>query len=556
MQKNNSEIWKNFKIVATPYWFSENKWKARWLVLLLVFLLFIYTGYSVLITHQQGELISSLAAKDPTRFWQAVLAFLGLICFAAPLFAFYTYIRDKLTLNWRKWLTNYLLNKYFSNRSFYRINSCSDIDNPDQRISEDIKIFTQQSIIFLLVIVESILQLIGFSGLLWSISKMLLIFLIIYATIGTAISLGFFGKILLGINLEQLKLEANFRFGLVRIRENAESIAFYNGEQQELFNNNKKFTEVFCNFKRLIRWQFNYTIFHNYYRFATYILPVVIIAPHIFSGELEIGSVTQADMAFARILTALILVVDQLEKLSGFAAGINRLAILITSLEKPREDFSKNGSKIEIVEDFCLTLKNVTLKTPNYQRILVKELSCQVPLNKGLLIQGVSGSGKSSLLRAIAGLWDSGDGIIIRPKLENILFLPQHPYMILGSLRSQLLYPNRKNLISDEELYYVLRKVNLSNLPDRFGGLDAQEDWSSVLSMGEQQRLSFARLLITNPSFAILDEATSALDEPNEENLYKQLQQLSITFISVGHHSSIVKYHSSFLKLKNTGEYV
>lgn len=201
------------------------------------------------------------------------------------------------------------------------------------------------------------------------------------------------------------------------------------------------------------------------------------------------------------------------------------------------------------MENCHLALQHLTLQTPNYQTTLVRDVSLAVPPGQGLLIVGASGVGKSSLLRALAGLWRSGTGTIIRPTAEQMLFLPQGPYMILGSLRRQLLYPNIQAPLDDQQLLQILLQVNLADLEEKFGGLDAVEDWSQVLSVGEQQRLAFARLLLTQPRYAILDEATSALDLKNEELLYLKLQQTSITFISVGHRSTLLKYHQRVLEL-------
>ncbi|NEP43625.1 MAG: ATP-binding cassette domain-containing protein, partial [Okeania sp. SIO2H7] len=232
-----------------------------------------------------------------------------------------------------------------------------------------------------------------------------------------------------------------------------------------------------------------------------------------------------------------------------FIAGIERLESFVKVLEEPKASPVEGSTIIDTVEDSRLSLQHLTLQTPNYQRTLVKNVSIELQPGEGLLIVGVSGSGKSSILRAIAGLWNSGTGTIYRPKLEEILFLPQHPYMILGSLRDQLLYPRTDLNISDEIIYRVLNQVNLPKLAEIFGGLDTVEDWENMLSMGEQQRVAFARLLLTQPRYAILDEATSALDVQNEQSLYQHLQSLSTTYVSVGHRPTLLQYHHQVLEV-------
>ncbi|MEM1168190.1 MAG: ABC transporter ATP-binding protein/permease [Cyanobacteria bacterium P01_H01_bin.35] len=544
----NLDLLKDFWSIAKLYWFSEQKWRARGLLLLVIVLLGTFTVFSLFITNQRAEFISALSAQDSDRFWQSIIQFFGTIVIAVPFVSSYSFVRQKLSIFWRRWMTHSFMKNYLGDRSFYKISYHPEIDNPDQRIAQDIKSFTDQSLNFLVIILNAIFQLFGFSALLWSISKPLVFFVVIYAVAGTIITTGVFGKVLIGINFEQLKREANFRFGLIRIRENAESIAFYGGEKQELQQANNLFTDVFDNFNRLIQWQLYLNIFRNSYEFITFALPSIIIGQRVLSGELEIGVTTQAGTAFAVILNSLTLIVSELDRLTEFAAGINRLSTFSDIIESSTE-VPEGESTIDTVAKSGLALEHLTLKTPNYKRTLVKDISVEIPSGNGLLIMGASGSGKSSILRAIAGLWNSGTGAIYRPKLNEILFLPQKPYMVLGSLRKQLLYPQTNLDISDVEIQQVLERVNLPELAERFGGLDAVENWSQVLSVGEQQRVAFARLLLTKPNYVILDEATSALDVPSEELLYQQLQGTSTTFISVGHRPTLKNYHQQLLEI-------
>lgn len=562
MERFNLQVLGRFWKIAISYWNSEEKWKARGLLLLVMVLSLGYTGLSVLLNNRRGVMISALSAQDEARFWQTIMIFLGVLVAYAPIFAGYTYLRDRLGLQWRRWLTNRYVDNYFSNRAYYNLNNLhTDIDNPDQRIAEDVKSFTQESLTFLLIIVDSLLGIIAFSSVLWKISSSLVLFLVLYAVLGTVVTVGVFGKGLVRLNFAQLKKEADFRFSLVRIRENAESIAFYRGEQQEADQVKARFMEAFDNFKNLIIWQLNLNVFSNAYEFLPFILPAIVVAPGIFAGELEVGKVSEAQGAFIRIFFSLNLIVARFQELTSFGAGIDRLYTFAENIEQPSQTETEESTESDsdeqeltqptftVEEGEGLSLAELTLMTPNYQRTLITDLSIALSEGEGLLVKGPSGCGKSSLLRAMAGLWNSGQGTIHRPQPGDILFLPQRPYMIVGSLRDQMIYPNMEIEASDAELKAILQQINLPDLDERFDGFDAVEDWSSVLSLGEQQRLTFARLLLNKPQYAILDEATSALDLSNEASLYQQLQHLETTFLSVGHRSTLTNYHERTLKL-------
>ncbi len=545
-------------MIARPYWLSDERWRARGMLALLILLLVGQTAFNVLFNHETGEFTSALAARDTDRFWASIWRYTAILVAAVPIYALYYYVRDTLGLRWRRWLTDSFLTRYFHQRAYYRLNTASGIDNPDQRIADDINSFTQQSLYFSMIVLGSVIDLVAFSTVLWIISQGLVYFLIGYALFSTLFTGAVFGKHLIGLNFRQLQREADFRFSLVRVREHAEPIAFYDGEAREMSALQRVFAAAYANYQQVLRWQFKLNLFQYAHSFLTIVLPTVIIANDVLSGKLEVGRAIQAAGAFAAILSALTVIVQHFEGLSRFSAGVDRLHAFSHALgdEAGRPaNVSDEGTQIHTVSGVELALARLTVLTPNREQLLVQDVTLAVNPGEGLLIVGASGTGKSSLLRVIAGLWTTGSGEVTRPAGSDMLFLPQQPYLPLGDLRCQLTYPQTERNISDEELLQWLERVNLPTLAQRFGGLGTELDWGKVLSVGEQQRLAFARALLAKPRYLLLDEATSALDASNEERLYGQLAGLSITPISVSHHLAILKHHHQVLKLSDCGHW-
>lgn len=550
MNKIKPKAISQFWAIAKLYWLEGEKRPAIILLLLMGVLLLANTQLKVFLNGIQGDLVSALSSKDSDRFWQGiVIAFAGIVIFGF-LNSAYGYLRETINVYWRRWLTYHFLSQYFRDRAFYELNNFDkEIDNPDQRISEDIANFCQQSVQFLVNCLESVFVVLAFSFILWSISPNLVLVLIMYSILAYTITISFYGKKLTRLNIEQLRKEADFRFSLIRIRENSESIAFYNGIFQESSKVKLIFNLAFKNFQKLILWSEIYlNIFKYQFGYLPWIIPALILGNQVISGDIEVGKVTEAGGAFGQVAFSVNLIMYQFEKFTKFAAAINRLYVFHEYFQNPKKSNSDLGN-IQIIKDNYLGFRNLTLYTPNYEKILFENFSLELQPGKSLLIMGDSGCGKSSLLRALAGLWKSGTGTIVRPDLSEILFLPQRPYMILGTLTEQLIYPYNYTDIKEERLYEVIEKVGLSYLTERFGGLNTQQDWSEILSLGEQQRLAFGRFLIAKPKYVILDEATSALDINNEEKLYNFLREMSTTFVSVGHRPTLKKFHQVVINL-------
>jgi vitamin B12/bleomycin/antimicrobial peptide transport system ATP-binding/permease protein len=347
-------LWKRFWQIARLYWFADEKRSARLVLALLLLLLFAFTALNVVLNFVGRDFMTALAEKDLPAFNKTLLLYLGAFVVATPVSVFYSFVRKHLGINWRLWLTSHFLGRYFENRAYYRVNDDKSIDNPDQRISQDISSFTVTSLGFLSILFFSLVQLISFIGILWSISVTLVLILLAYATVGTVVTM-FFGKRLINLNFLQLRKEADLRYGLVHIRDNAESIAFFRGEEREKGQVKQRIMAAIENLRFLIGWERNLEFFTKGYEYIILILPIVVMAPMYFADEIKFGVVTQAESAFIQVLSALSVIVTQFEQLSNFVAGITRLETFSTALEPESKEKISEKPRIESEEESRLS---------------------------------------------------------------------------------------------------------------------------------------------------------------------------------------------------------
>jgi len=541
-------FWNRLWRLLRPYWASERRFQALVLIAAITVLSLGVVGMQAIFSYVSRDVMNALQAKDAVRFHHLLMLFVVWIVLFVPIAAFYPYLTGLLRIDWRDWMTETFVQKMLRGNALYLIMRDHTVDNPDQRISEDVNSFTGGALTYSMTVLRAIVTAIMFFAILWAISRWLAVCLIGYALTGTWLAV-VIGRRLVVINFNQQRFEADYRFALVHARDNAEAIALYDGTRDEANQLRRRFANVVNNFKLLILWQRRLTFFTAAYDNAAGLVPYFVLAGAYFSGRFQLGEFTQAAYAFSVLQDSLSLVVDQFQELTDYASVVNRLAAFEEACESARSDRSDGRPQIEVVEDDArVALEDVSLATPDWARMLQQHVSLTLAKGDALLLTGPTGAGKTSLMRAVAGLWKFGSGRILRPPVDAIMFMPQKPYLILGSIRQQVQYP-RADEVSDETLIEVLRQVDLAHLPEHFGGLDAELHWADLLSGGEQQRLAFARLLLNRPRFAILDEATSALDVASEERLYSQLARLPTAFISIGHRPSLRKFHNQVMEL-------
>jgi len=540
-------FWKKVWSLTKLYWFSAQRGLGLKLLACVAVLSGASIGLGAYASYLNRDSTNALVGKHLAQFYQYMLIWVTLTAIILPVSVFLPYLARRLYIEWREWLTHYFTDAGFAHRAFYRMGTVGKVDNPDQRISDDIGSFVASTQTFTVTLVFALGGVATYFAILWSISPSLALILIGYATMGTYFSV-VIGRRLVGLNYYQERYQADFRFGLVHVRDNAEPIFIYGGEQHESDQLRRRFSKVVANFKQLILWERNLGFFTDSYHSVVVLVPYWFLAGAYVSGRLQFGQVVQAATAFMALHTSLSIIVTGFPSIADYANQVTRLTEFLDEAEAARLAETDGREMIEIVEGPRVGVEHLTVMTPGAGKKLIFDLTADASALEPLLVQGPSGTGKTSLMRAMAGLWREGSGAVIRPALPDVMFLPQRPYMILGSLRDQLTYPRAAG-VSDEQLNDALRAVNLSDLADRFGGLDAEMHWADVLSPGEQQRLSFARLLLNRPQYAFLDEATSALDVDNEQLMYELLKQRQIPFLSAGHRPTLLKFHRNVLEL-------
>lgn len=560
MQRFNltRQFFRDVWYLTKSYWQSEEKKKAFFLLGCIIVLTLGVVYMLVLLNQWNNSFYSALQNYDAKKIFDELIHFSWLAAIYILLAVYSYYLQQTLILNWRRWLTTRFIDIWLQNKTYYNLQMFGkDTDNPDQRISEDVRQFVEMTLSFGIGILKAfctfasfvviLYNLSGslsftFMGKTWTINGYMLWASLLYSVIGTYIT-HIVGRKLVKINFIQQKYEADFRFSMIRLRESAESVAFYRSEAQEGSVFKQRFKMLLDNFWKLVNKQKQLVFLNSGYSQIAIIFPFVVAMNRYLTKEVTLGGLMQVASAFGRVQDSLSYFVDMYSSIAQWQAVVMRL----TCFGHHMHDVYQQAERFAAAD--VVEVNNMQINLPDGKPLL-ENISFTLHPGHNVLIKGVSGSGKSTLLRAISGIWPFVDGKIFLPERDKLMFIPQKSYLPLGTLRAALNYPGNKP-IDDTELIYLMDLCQIGYLKDK---LDLEADWSHVLSVGEQQRLAFVRAHIQQPQWLFLDEATSALDEDTEANMYSLLQERlqQTTVVSVGHRSTLNKYHELVLRLNKS----
>lgn len=561
---------KAFWALAKPYWVSDDRRKGLLLLAAVIALSLGLVWINVLINVWNNDFYNAIQEKRVEAFY-GLLGKFTLLAFAFIIMAVYQlYLQQMLQIEWRTWLNERYLADWLHERAYYRLqllgretaSTLEGVDNPDQRIAEDLRLFVDYTLSLGLGLLSAVVTLLSFVTVLWvlsgplrfalggsevSIPGYMVWFALLYAVAGSWLTHKI-GKPLIGLEFNQQRYEADYRFALVRLRENSEGVALYHGENEELGGFRSRFVNVIGNWWAIMKKRKEIGFFTNSYGQLAIIFPFVVAAPRYFSGAMTLGGLMQTASAFGQVQAALSWFIDAYPQFATWKATVDRLTGFTAALALAREEAERiDGEHVEAEADE-LSLEQMSVALPQGEPLLAPT-SLSIRRGERVLVTGPSGSGKSTLFRSLAGIWPYWKGRIVLPKGARFLFLPQKPYFPLGSLKHAVCYPAQAGYVDDPTVCEALRAVGLGRLEDQ---LERVQNWGQVLSGGEQQRLAFARVLLNKPDWVFLDEATASLPDEAQADLYRLLAERlpEATVVSIGHRSTLAEFHPRRLDWK------
>ena len=554
--------------ISAPYFRSEDKWAGRVLLAAVIAIELAIVGINVLLNQWNSRFYNALQERNWDNFVSEIIYFSVLATIFIVLAVYQLYLNQWLQIRWRRWMTSHYLGDWLHQANHYRMQLEGDAaDNPDQRMTDDVKLFVDRTLNIGVGLLSSIVTLASFVAILWGLSNDAPLHLfgqdyaipgylvwgaLIYSVLGTILT-HLIGWPLVGIDYRQQQYEADFRFNLVRVRENSEQIALLRGEDAERERLLVRFGRVVENWLAIMSRTKKLTAFTASYNQASVVFPYVLVAPAYFAQKIQLGGMMQTASAFSSVQGALSFFISIYRQMAEWQAVVNRLDGFEAGIVAARE-LATRDDRIHVVEagDGAIDLKGLTLQLPNGTP-LVNADGFRLRKGERTLMTGPSGSGKSTLFRAIAGIWPFGAGSITVPAGATLMMLPQRPYFPTGSLRGAVEYPAKEGTFTDLQISSALEQVGLPKLASRPG---ENGHWNRMLSLGEQQRLGLARALLHAPQYLFLDEATASLDEPSEAALYRLLEAKlpATTIVSIGHRSTLDAFHQRNVRLARDGD--
>jgi putative ATP-binding cassette transporter len=543
--------WGRWRAAVGTFASSEAGGRAKWMVAALLVLLLAINALNVVNSYVGRDFMTAIEARSMGGFVAKGLLYVGVFAASTAVAVLYSFAEQRLGLLWREWLTRRLITRYLDGETYYWLREHPELSNPDQRIADDVRTFTASTLSLALIVLNTTFTVLAFSGVLWSISPQLFIAAVVYAAGGSAVTI-LFGRPLIGLNYDQSDREASLRSELVYLRENAESVATARGEEHVAGRLSRRVTELVANTRRIIAVNRNLGFFTTGYNYLIQIIPILIVAPLFIRGQAEFGVITQSSMAFTHVVGAFSLVITQFQQISSYAVVMARLSDLQNIVERVT---TKSQSGIAYDDTgTILAWDDVTLRAPDENTPLVEALSVSVLPGTRVLITGSRSACPEALFRATAGLWNDGQGRIVRPPHGEILFLPERPYLPVATLREALANGSGASL-QDAHVEEVLRELGFDHLIRRTGGLDVERDWNDTLALAELQTLSFARVLLAAPRFVVLDRPTTVLGAEVGERALDVLAAKSITAVTFAADASLAGRHDASLELGETGSW-
>jgi putative ATP-binding cassette transporter len=545
-----------FWALARPYWVSEQRSKGLALLVAVIALALALVWINVQLNQWNNDFYNALQERQRDDFYRLLGKFTVLAFAYIGIAVYRFYLQQMLQIEWRTWLNERFLADWLKDRAYYRLQLLDrGTDNPDQRIAEDLNLFVSITLSLGLGLLSAVVTLVSFVAILWTLSGALEIagvllpgymvwFALLYAGVGSFLTHKI-GRPLIGLEFNQQRFEADYRFSLVRLRENSEGVALYRGENEELGNFRGRFANVIANWWGIMRKQKQLNFFTVSYSQLAIIFPFVVAAPRYFSGAMQLGGLMQTASAFGHVQGALSWFIDAYPQFASWKATVDRLTTFSASLDAVREEAARLDGEREEGDMSDLSLEGLAVALPQGKPLL-RSTSIDLPKGEHVLVSGPSGAGKSTLFRALAGIWPYWTGRIRLPKGARLLFLPQKPYLPIGALKFAVCYPADEKDFSDPQVAAALEDVGLGHFAS---DLARSENWAQVLSGGEQQRLAFARALLNRPEWLFLDEATASLPEDAQDALYRLLKERlkETTLVSIGHRASLAQHHAKHL---------